>query len=281
MPYYRSRRRFRLSHANVRESRPSRRHIEEYENRFSATGNEEISGQAGLDYSQSGWRSPSWVEDPTAVPDSDDSVPPDLAMWEPEWPALGISGIDRAFSSNNYYSPFTSREPVRDGPPIAYQQPYGHLQDPVSPATSPPADRVAASFIGSAYNQTGSIPSSGYHPDQGWTVPAPLDWTSEVDVPSGQQFRRLSTRARQGSDIELYAETPHDNHVIPSSTNQPEAIEENDRSDSSGGTTPVDRDQYIVDCMSGDVPWSPEFPHQSPHDQYPYRFHPWTAGATR
>ncbi|KAI0534143.1 hypothetical protein GGR58DRAFT_76966 [Xylaria digitata] len=261
MPHHNSRHHSRSSRALARDERRARRRIEHDDNGFSAAGNEPLPGWDGIHYSQPGWSTPSWDGDATVVPHPDDSISLDPAMGVPGWQAPGTND-DRTFSSNAYYSYSPPRVSAWEDPLIAYRDNYP--QDPVLPATSP-IDRDSTSLSRDVYSQTGSTLSSGYREDQ-WTVPAPSDEASEVGSPTGQTSRRMSMRVRQGSRAELDSPSSYDD--VTTSTNPEEYV----RSDSSGGTTPVDQGQYGLDvCMSGeDVPWSPEFLHQDP--RYPDQF---------
>ncbi|KAF2965593.1 hypothetical protein GQX73_g7980 [Xylaria multiplex] len=262
MPRHNSRHHSRSSRTNARGLPRARRRMNEHDNEFSATGNETHTGSDSLHYLQQGLSALSWNRDAMVVPHPDNSISLDPAMPVPGYRAPETND-DSTFSSNPYYSYSPSRW---EDSLIAYRgNSHDYPQEPVLPTTSP-IDRNSTSLVGDVYSQTGST-LSGYHGDQGWTVPEVSDETSEEGSPTGQMprtSRRLSMRARHGSGVELDTSL-YDNEVT-TSTNR-----EDVRSDSSGGTTtPVDRDQYLDACMSGDVPWSPEFLHQAP--RYHYQF---------
>ncbi|KAI0411674.1 hypothetical protein F5X98DRAFT_43465 [Xylaria grammica] len=258
MPHYSGRHRSRPSRTNVRESHPSRRRVGERGNGSSATGNEPRFGQDVPEYSQQGWQSSSWAGNATTTL-SGNLPSPGPARLEPEWPIPRTMDNNGAFSSNPYYSNSALGQPGWGASPVAYQtDAVGTVQDPLSPATSSPADQASTSINGT-YGQAGSTPWSGYHSDQGWSASVPPHWTSEADVPQEQAMRRLSMRARQGSDVGFHGVNSYDNDM-PMSMDRPG---EHDSGDSSGETTPVDRNQYVDACMSGDIPWSPEFPYQT------------------
>ncbi|KAI1183227.1 hypothetical protein F5B17DRAFT_434842 [Nemania serpens] len=158
-------------------------------------------------------------------------------------------------------------EPTWEHPSANYQLSWDdQVQVSMSPVMFSPSYAVSATPIEFDSSQTGPDSSSEYQYQYclDGAISTPQDRTAEVDISQGRMTRRWSMRARQGSDVEFPGVGPYENDVVPLSTNQPFTIEKDDSGDSSGDTTPVDRDQYVRSCMSGeDGPWSPECPRQT------------------
>ncbi|KAI1425181.1 hypothetical protein F5Y12DRAFT_388369 [Xylaria sp. FL1777] len=278
MPRRPSHRRSRSPGGNAQEPYRARRRIDGYEDSFPTTADEPQPARDMRNYQPVEPSSTSWGEDTATAMRPDDSVS-DTSNFRAlttvsGWPAPAASHHDQAFSSNHYYSPPGFINPAWESSAVTYQHnPHVSLQDPMSPATSSPEDVESVNFLPSADSQTGTTSPSEYHPDHiSSSDSTPRYWTTGAHTPSNRTFRRLSMRARQGSRGQFSDVGTYDNAAMPMPMNQPGSMEEqNDSSDSSGGTTPVDRDQYIDSFMDGgDIPWSPEFPHHTPNYQYPH-----------
>ncbi|KAI0968872.1 hypothetical protein F4678DRAFT_188684 [Xylaria arbuscula] len=271
-----SQRRSRSSRVNARESHYTRGPTNGYEPRLSTTEDHRQFASDDFDYQDSSLRNASWGAHTAVVPRPDDSSSAtsgfhSLTM-EPEWSTPTTSYVDGQYDSGHYSSRLGFSEPAWEDPTVPFQQSSnGYHQDSVSPITSLP-EEASERFFEYASRQTGLIPSSELQPGQIQTASTSRHWAAaETDAPSIRTFRRESTRARQGSYVRDFDDDRRDNAVIHTPMDQTEVVEEQDSSDSSGGSTPIDRDQSIDRFIGDQVnPWSPAFRYHTPVYQYPY-----------
>ncbi|KAI0428368.1 hypothetical protein F5Y09DRAFT_357806 [Xylaria sp. FL1042] len=271
-----SRRRSRSPRPNAHGSQHARRRTDEHEGSFATAQDEPRFERDSFDYQFPCMTNASWVADRAAVPSFDDLIPgtinfPDPSM-QSELSTATTSYYEEQSSNAHYYSHPGFSYPAWESPATAYQQtPYDSFQDSMLSATSSPEDGASEHFLESAHSQTGPAPSDGDQPNQTQTSPTPHHYMVEADVPRNRKNRRLSMRARQGSGVQLSDVDPYDNSAVLNSTSQPERIEEQESSDSSGRNSPADQDQRIgrfVDDKNN--PWSSERLHYTPVYQYPY-----------
>ncbi|KAI0878030.1 hypothetical protein GGS24DRAFT_497328 [Hypoxylon argillaceum] len=196
------------------------------------------------------WCEPVWKGDGIIDPVSSIHTSSDLVMVA----NYSISNSDHSDS----HLPF--RDPIW-GTWSMQRSPHDWPQTSTAPAMSPQVDGTSPIVLEDGLSHAVQTPSWEY--PHSWAVPTPQGWTAEeADAPD--PTRRASTRARQGSAV-VPSEEHGDNAAGSSSTNGPSTAE-HDSSDSSGGTSPVDRYQYVnVFINSEDAPWSPEFPYRRRH----------------
>ncbi|KAI1309623.1 hypothetical protein F5Y03DRAFT_67325 [Xylaria venustula] len=262
--------------ADARESHHASGRVNGYEHRLSTLEDHLHFASDDLNYQSSSLHNASWVTDTAVFPHSDDPISgtsrfQGLTM-EPEWVAPAISYVDGQYGRDYYSSRLDFSEPAWEDSTVPFQHgPHGYYQESVSPITSLPEEGASEQSFESAQHQADVVsslePQSGRQTQTGSTSPV------GTDALSIRTFRRDSTRARQGSYVRDSDADRRGIAVMHTPMDQPEVAEEQDSSDSSGGSTPIDQDQYI-DRFMGDLedPWSPENRHQTPIYQYPYRY---------
>ncbi|KAJ8129140.1 hypothetical protein O1611_g4494 [Lasiodiplodia mahajangana] len=256
MPNSRSHYRSRSSRHHVhgpQHPRRHRRHRHEYE--YAPHVAEDDRSPDGdiaddnVDAQLSGWVNPSWVEGDPDVSYTNSSVystrPPSDRM---------MVASDETLDGSQYDFHRTSGDPTWDEQQGFYHHsPHDWTQNSMPPATSSQME-ASLDLLETAFDQEAPTPSWEYQPGQAWAVSAPQDQIAEADM--SNRIRRMSTRARQGSAV-----FPNEgyNAVAASSINQPDGVGDHDSSDSSGGTSPVNREEYVHGFVNGeDVPWSSE-----------------------
>ncbi|KAI1130026.1 hypothetical protein F5Y10DRAFT_139185 [Nemania abortiva] len=185
------------------------------------------------------------------------SYPNDLAYSTGVPLGLEMVADNRTFNGGHIF-----RDPTWDRRQASYQSgPHDWPQTSMPSTALSQMDGALPSLSETSFN--GSVPPSswGYQRDLDWAAPSPQDQTTEPD-----RVRRSSTRARQGSAV-FYNEGYDDNAVVFSSTNQPNGAGDQESSDSSGGTSPVNRQEYVDGCINcEDGPWSSERSHRYWHN---------------
>ncbi|KAI0458144.1 hypothetical protein F5B21DRAFT_41930 [Xylaria acuta] len=268
MSYHNSHSRSRLPRANTQESHRSRRHRSRVHKYQGPADHEQWSDQNTVGHQPSILWSAPLDRDATAVSRSDTSVSGTYAFSAqavcPEWAIQDSSDVDGASNSNHYPVHSSAvREPAWEGSPATYQ-PTPHDQAEVSmPHAVSPTDKVSVAVPETTYSQTEPTPLFRY---QAWAGRTHRDSAIETDVVSDRMDRRWSMQARQGSVV-----GPSGNVAAPISMNPSGTVEEQDSSDASADTPPVDRDHIVHGFLGGkDTPWSPEFPHQEPSYRYTF-----------
>ncbi|KAI1352712.1 hypothetical protein F5Y01DRAFT_324193 [Xylaria sp. FL0043] len=255
-------RRSRSPRINAHGSQYDRRRIDDFENSFGPAENDPRFERDGFDYQLSGTNNTSWAADGEEVLTSDDLVPSTSHFHDPrmqlELSTTATSYYDEQFSDGYYYSHPGFSYPVWDSPAEPYRHHlYDSLQDSMLSAASSPGDGNPGHIPESTHRQTGLPPSEDDQPDQLQTSSPHHHSTAEANFPMNRRDRRWSIRARQGSGVQLFDADPYGNAAVLHAMNQPGRIEEQESSESSGGNTPVDRDQHFDRFMSGvDDPWS-------------------------
>ncbi|KAI0805027.1 hypothetical protein GGR55DRAFT_293996 [Xylaria sp. FL0064] len=266
-------RRSRSPRTNAHGSQYGRRCVDDFENSFGPVEDEPRFERDSFDYQLPGMSNPSWAADGAAVLTSDDLVPNTSHFHDPrmqlELSATATSYYDEQLGNGHYYSHLY---PAWESPAEPYQhQLYDSLQHSMLSAASSPVDGSPEHIPESTHRQTGLPPSENNQPDQFQTSSTRHHPTVEANVQMSRRDRRWSIRARQGSGVQLSDADSYGNAAALHAMNQPGRIEEQESSESSGGNTPVDRDQHFDRFMSGvDDPWSPESLYHGPVYQSPY-----------
>ncbi|KAI1273705.1 hypothetical protein F5Y07DRAFT_375941 [Xylaria sp. FL0933] len=268
--------RSRSPRTNAHGSQYDRRRIDDFENSFGPVEDDPRFERDGFDYQLPGTSNTLWVAHGEEVLTSDDLVPSTSHFHDPrmqlELSTTATSYYDEQLSDGYYYSHPGSSYPVWGGPagPCRHHM-YDSLQDSMLSAASSPGDGNPEYIPDSTHRQIGPPPSQDDEHDQLQTSSTRHHSTAEATVPMNRRDRRWSIRARQGSGVHLSDADFYGNAAVLHTMNQPGKIEEQESSESSGGNTPVDRDQHFDRFMSGvDDPWSPESRYHGTVYQSPY-----------
>ncbi|KAI0118302.1 hypothetical protein GGR51DRAFT_554794 [Nemania sp. FL0031] len=197
------------------------------------------------------WMNSSWAGSGPAVSYTNDSIHSTHTSSD-----LMMAVDDGALDGGQYESHFTSRGPTWDEQHTFYQHtPHDWTQNSMLPDTSSQMDEAPPGIPETNFDRSVPTPSWGYQTGQSWASSASQDQTAEAEM--SYRIRRLSTRARQGSTV-IHGEGYDNNAFTANSTDQP-CVRDHDSSDSSGGTSPVNREEYVhVFVNSEDIPWSSE-----------------------